>query len=99
MDQKSSLLKRAWRVLQKNPAALLVAAEWPYLALFVVAATARVFIIRYASLADSPTEPLALWRSMGPLAKVGIVPSYFLYTSVPQGLAVAGVCVVTWEHC
>jgi len=25
--------------------------------------------------------------------------SYFLYTSVPQGLAVAGVSVVTWEGC
>ena len=81
MDQKSSLLKRVWQVLQENPAGLLVAAEWPYVIMFVAAAIARAFIIRYASLSDSAMEPLALWRSIGPLAKVGIVLCYFFYTS------------------
>jgi hypothetical protein len=97
MDQKSSLLNRAWRVLQKNPAALLGAAQWPYLAVFAAAAIARAFLLGYVDLATAPTEPLEFWRSLGPLVKVGIVVSYFLYTSVPQGLAVAGISVVTWE--
>jgi hypothetical protein len=99
MDPKSSLLNRAWRVLQKDPAALLVAAQWPYLAVFAAAAIARALILRYVDLAAAPTEPLELWRSQGPLARVGMVVSYPLCTSVPQALAVAGISVVTWESC
>lgn len=99
MDQKSSLLKGAGRILQKNPAGLLGAAAWPYLGVFVAAAIARVLILRYASLDDSPMEPLALWNSVGSLAKVGIILSYFFYTSVAQGLALAGVSAMTWESC
>ena len=99
MDQRLSLLKPAWRVVQKNPAALLVAAGWPYLALFAAVAIAEALILRYVDFAKTPTDPLGLWRTMGPWAKVGIVLSYFFYTSVPQGLAVGGVSVVTWKNC
>ena len=97
MDQTASLLKRGWRVLQKNPAGLLAAAAWPYLGVFVAAAIARAFILRYANLDDSPTEPLALWNSAGPLTRVGIVLSYLFYISVSQSLAVAGVSVMSLE--
>jgi len=97
VDQKSSL-KRARRVLRRNPLALLGTAEWPYLIVFGAAVIARSLILRYASLDNAPAEPMDLWRSMGPSAKVGIVLSYFFYTSVPQGFAVAGVSVVTWRN-
>jgi hypothetical protein len=96
MEDKELILKPSYFLIRRNLAILLLAASWPY---FVMALCfiASALIYRQSHRPTGLSSLISLSYSMGGWEKLGIVSLYLVWTSLPHGLAIAGVVSVVWK--
>jgi len=96
MEKRESLVTRSFGIVQRRFAILWVAAAWPHICLALCCMAIATFL-RAQHQPDEQPNPLNLWQSMGGLGKFGVVAAFIVGTSLPRGLAVAGVTAVVWK--
>jgi len=97
METRESLVTRSFAIVRQHFALLWITAVWPHfcIALCWIAVTA---ILRIHPASGDQPNPLNLWQSLTGLEKTGVLTAFIVTTSLPRGLAEAGIATVVWKN-
>jgi len=96
MEQRESIVARSFAIIRRRFSTLWIAAAWPHIC---VALCCLAFAItRQLSSSQEQISPLNLWQSMGLLGKFEIMTTFIIGTTLPQGIAIAGVVTLVWKY-
>ena len=98
MNAPTSLSGRAFSVLRRRLPSLLAASIWPYVALVALIVITSVVYHR-AHPGGVTYDPVTLWHSMFFRAQLGVILGFVASTSIPYGLAFAGVSLLVYDDC